>query len=90
MPDADFVIGNADIVIAALDGRIVYIGTPADAERQVVRRRGAMRIDAGGCSIVASGTDLAVGRPLDVLIKKDDVVRMEIASGKIVRWEQAL
>lgn len=90
MPDADFVIANGDTVVAGLEGRIVYVGSPADAEAQVTRRRGAMRIDATGCTITATRGNLLPGEPLDVLIRKDDTVMMEIAAGKIVRWEQPL
>jgi hypothetical protein len=88
LPDADFVVASADAVVAGLDGRIVFVGTPADAEAQVTRRRGAMRIDASGCAIVAAHGTLAVGEPLDLFITHDDTIRMEIAAGKIVRWEQ--
>lgn len=109
--EADFLIENVQAIVtgagtlragvaAALNGTIVYLGPVADLPTHVTRRKGAMRIDASGCSVLPSGDPLTAGAPLDVLIVKGDPgmpgdggppgeageVRMEIARGKIVRW----
>lgn len=79
----------ANSVIASREGRIVYVGSAADAATQVTRLPRAMRIDASGCTIRPAAGPLEVGAPLDALITKGDdpgAVRMEIAGGKIVRW----
>jgi hypothetical protein len=87
-------------VIASDGGRIVFIGPSADLTSQVARRPGAMRIDASGCTVFAAGSALVSGASLDVIIARGDAadavapaaeaIRMEIAAGKIVRWEQEL
>jgi hypothetical protein len=91
--EADFLIEYPGGIIASRNGVFVYIG-PMDGLAQEVRRvRGAMRIDATGCTVLPARLPLAVGAPLDaVIVEGNDAaaVRMEIANGKIVRWEQPL
>jgi hypothetical protein len=89
-----------DAVLAAFAGRIVFVGPAARAQAEVTRRPGAMRIDATGCSIFPALGPLEVGASLDAIIAKGapdatgrpaaDAIRMEIAAGKIVRWEQGV
>lgn len=88
--DADFVIQHPHGIIAGRHGVIVYLGPGPDLPHHVRRLTNATRIDATGCIVLpATATPLAIGSPLSMVIVKEgepDTVRMEIASGKIVRW----
>jgi hypothetical protein len=89
--EADFLIEHPGGIIASRHGVIVYIGPADGLAREVRRLRSAMRIDAAGCTVLPSRQPLAVGAALDAIIVEGDdtaAVRMEIANGKIVRWEQ--
>ena len=93
MLDADFVIQHPAGAIAAREGVIVYLGSSEELARQVRRVKGATRVDAAGCLVLPVDGPLRVGAALNVVIVKEDEparVRMEIANGKIVRWEQPL
>ena len=79
---------------------MLFVGPASELQHHAIRRAGAMRIDAAGCSVFASTAPLTAGAPLDVVIAKgeagaamvpaSEAIRMEIAGGKIVRWEQEI